>query len=240
MADIDEPLTLEQRILGALYRLPTGPWLRTFGQFDQAPHLAAYLARELDEQAGGPQPAAMIAESLAWLVKWNDQHGVPEIVRMLKIAEEYGEATQAYYGCRGLNPRKGVTSGLDEVRTELADTALSALVALESIGGDAEGELLRRIAFVKARLEATSAPEAAETASAGVTAPDTDEAVRTWRHSRKGLVRGVIVGGDATWVRIRLVGDQTLRYYSEANRGRVDEDGDVMTLRRVFLTEVSK
>lgn len=67
-----------------------------------------------------------------------------------------------------------------------------------------------------------------------------DSTVRTWRHRRQGLITGVIIGGDDTWAKIRLHGDHRLSYMSESNRGRIDEDGDVLTVRREFLTEVTK
>ncbi|ANW67624.1 hypothetical protein BCA37_10660 [Mycobacterium sp. djl-10] len=98
-----------------------------------------------------------ICDDVAWLKVWNDQRGVDQHIRMLKISEEYGEATEAYLGYLGANPRNGVTNGLDKVLLELADTALAALVAIASLGGDPESELLQRIAFVKARLEASDA-----------------------------------------------------------------------------------
>ena len=98
-----------------------------------------------------------IRDDVAWLSAWNDRHGVDPHIRMLKISEEYGEATDAYLGYLGANPRKGVTNDIDKVWLELADTALAALVAIESLGGDPESELLQRIAFVKARLESHDA-----------------------------------------------------------------------------------
>lgn len=96
-----------------------------------------------------------MGDHVSQLVAWNDEHNVPADIRMLKISEEYGEATDAYLGYLGANPRKGITNGVEAVWTELADTALAALVAIGSLGGDAESELLSRIAFVKARLNLT-------------------------------------------------------------------------------------
>lgn len=96
-----------------------------------------------------------MGDHIAQLVSWNDEHNVPSDIRMLKISEEYGEATDAYLGYLGANPRKGVTNGVETVWLELADTALAALVAIESLGGDPESELLNRITFVKTRLGLT-------------------------------------------------------------------------------------
>ncbi|OBK22560.1 hypothetical protein A5635_21790 [Mycobacterium asiaticum] len=91
-------------------------------------------------------------DDIAQLAAWNDRHNVSVDIRMLKISEEYGEATDAYLGYLGANPRKGVTNGVETVWLELADTALAALVAIESLGGDPESELLNRIEFVRTRL----------------------------------------------------------------------------------------
>lgn len=63
--------------------------------------------------------------------------------------------------------------------------------------------------------------------------------VKTWIHSRKGRITGTVVRQDDTWMWVRVVGDHQLRYMSESNRGRVDEDGDVMCLRASFMREVS-
>lgn len=58
-----------------------------------------------------------------------------------------------------------------------------------------------------------------------------------WNHRRKGRIEGEIVWEHGDWVRIRLTGEHHLRYMSEANRGRVHEDGDQITVRRRLLTE---
>ncbi|MBV1850275.1 MazG-like family protein [Catellatospora sp. NEAU-YM18] len=57
-------------------------------------------------------------------------------MRILKVTEEAGEAARAWIGVTGQNPRKGVTHTPREVADELADVALSALVAIESLGFD--------------------------------------------------------------------------------------------------------
>lgn len=64
--------------------------------------------------------------------------------------------------------------------------------------------------------------------------------VRTWQHSRKGLIRGVDVSPDPTseFARIRLVGDHQLQYVSIDHRGMIDADGEILDVRRSFLTEV--
>jgi hypothetical protein len=62
--------------------------------------------------------------------------------------------------------------------------------------------------------------------------------VRKWLHSRKGPIRGVVVREDDTWTHIRLVGDQRLRYFSVARTLEGHEDGEIITARTSFLTEV--
>lgn len=62
--------------------------------------------------------------------------------------------------------------------------------------------------------------------------------MKTWHHSRKGRITGEVVREDDTWMWVRLAGDHTLRYMSEYNQGRVDEDGEVMCLRRSLMREV--
>lgn len=64
---------------------------------------------------------------------------VPELHqrrRIDKIAEEYGEAIQAFGGVYGENPRKGVTHTIADVLTELLDAASAALGAYESLTGN--------------------------------------------------------------------------------------------------------
>ncbi|PWK44396.1 MazG-like family protein [Actinoplanes xinjiangensis] len=56
--------------------------------------------------------------------------------RIMKITEEAGEATQAWIGVLGQNPRKGVTHTTDDVVGELADVVFTALVAIASLGAD--------------------------------------------------------------------------------------------------------
>ena len=76
---------------------------------------------------------------------------VPEAVRVLKVTEEAGEAAEAYIGVSGLNPRKGVTHSTDELADELADVALTALVALGAFTADPIQRLTRRVHFVAER-----------------------------------------------------------------------------------------
>lgn len=54
------------------------------------------------------------------------------MLRVGKVAEEYGEAWAALIGMHGQNPRKGRTHTEDDVVGELLDVALTALVAAAS------------------------------------------------------------------------------------------------------------
>lgn len=62
--------------------------------------------------------------------------------------------------------------------------------------------------------------------------------VRTWHHSRKGRIRGVMLAERGEWADIRLVGDQTLGYVSRT-LDPAHYDRDVITVRRSLLTEVT-
>lgn len=66
------------------------------------------------------------------------------------------------------------------------------------------------------------------------------DTVRRWEHRNKGPITGVEVGGDETWIKVRLVGEHEIRWLSPGRHldGPVS-DGEIMTLRRSFLTEVS-
>lgn len=56
--------------------------------------------------------------------------------RISKIGEELGEAIQAFIGFTGQNPRKGETHTMDQVLNELADTALTAIFAMQHLTKD--------------------------------------------------------------------------------------------------------
>lgn len=64
--------------------------------------------------------------------------------------------------------------------------------------------------------------------------------VKTWQHDRKGMITGSVVSECDTWLHIRLTGNHELRYMSEALRGSVDRDSEVITVRKSLVTEVKK
>ncbi|QKY80055.1 hypothetical protein SEA_DOGGS_55 [Gordonia phage Doggs] len=61
-----------------------------------------------------------------------------------------------------------------------------------------------------------------------------------WNHRRKGRIEGEIIWERDDWVHIRLTGDHRLSYGSESNRGRIDVDGECITVRRSLLEEVTE
>ncbi|MBC7274612.1 MAG: hypothetical protein H5T76_38900 [Streptomyces sp.] len=55
------------------------------------------------------------------------------LLRMLKLQEEVGEVAQAVIGATGQNPRKGTSHTWDDVRGELCDVVITALIALRTL-----------------------------------------------------------------------------------------------------------
>ena len=77
-----------------------------------------------------------VRASVEWLDAANGRDQASITFRILKLVEEAGEAASAWIGVTGGNPRKGVTHTTDDVAAELADVALAALIAIESLGVD--------------------------------------------------------------------------------------------------------
>jgi len=75
--------------------------------------------------------------AVAALTAWLDSHNRPDReelgLRILKVTEEAGEVADAWLGIVGHNPG-GVTGTYDTVAAELADVALTVLVAVSSLG----------------------------------------------------------------------------------------------------------
>src|SRR4051794_41799552 len=76
-----------------------------------------------------------VARTVAWLDAANGSGPHEIAVRVMKIAEETGEAVSAYIGLTGQNPRKGVTADPDDPAAELCDGVLASLVALTATTG---------------------------------------------------------------------------------------------------------
>lgn len=90
------------------------------------------------------------------LVGWLDEKSVlppdtEKLLRIMKLTEETGEVTQAVIGTLGQNPRKGVTHTWDDVRAELCDVMLTAMVALATITPDPQNTFETHLARVADR-----------------------------------------------------------------------------------------
>ncbi|MCX5423657.1 MazG-like family protein [Streptomyces sp. NBC_00078] len=73
--------------------------------------------------------AARIATALD-AANGTGEHGAA--MRLIKVVEEAGEASAAYIGVTGQNPRKGTTHTRADVADELCDVIIAAAVALHS------------------------------------------------------------------------------------------------------------
>ncbi|MCW2898884.1 MAG: hypothetical protein JWO67_1149 [Streptosporangiaceae bacterium] len=74
---------------------------------------------------------------------------IDEQTLIMKIAEEFGEAVQAYIGVTGQNPRKGVYGTREDVQKELADVIVTAGIAMIAI---ADGDVEQARAYLEKRL----------------------------------------------------------------------------------------
>ncbi|MBP0455143.1 MazG-like family protein [Kitasatospora sp. RG8] len=54
----------------------------------------------------------------------------------LKLCEEAGEVAEAVIGMLGMNPRKGLSHNVDDVRAEACDAAVTALILIARTGAD--------------------------------------------------------------------------------------------------------
>lgn len=100
----------------------------------------SYIDRRLDETADP---------------RYREQPLAQDWARLSKIGEEYGEAVQAFIGCTGQNPRKGITCTEDDVLGELADVIVTAAVCMQHLAKDpdrARSVIQRKIATVKERV----------------------------------------------------------------------------------------
>ncbi|MET7699717.1 MazG-like family protein [Streptomyces sp. NPDC005485] len=73
------------------------------------------------------------------------------LLRVLKLSEEVGEVAQAVIGATGQNPRKGTSHTWDDVRSELCDVVITALVALRTLTPDAREVFATHLAGVTER-----------------------------------------------------------------------------------------
>lgn len=96
-----------------------------------------------------------IGDVVAWLDRSNGSGRLsPERdLRMLKLVEETGEASQAYIGLIGQNPRKGVTHTPEQVADELSDVIITAMVAMHGVVIDPQAHFENLVARRAGRLE---------------------------------------------------------------------------------------
>src|SRR5687768_112772 len=89
-----------------------------------------------------PPPAADLWDSIDDLHDWLDASRPADgreglLLRIIKLSEEVGEVAEAVIGATGQNPRKGTTHTWDDVRSELCDVAITALMVLRTLTPDA-------------------------------------------------------------------------------------------------------
>jgi len=96
---------------------------------------------------------AQAQRMVSWLDARNGDSPHETAMRLLKMAEEVGEVTQAYLGMTGQNPRKGVTHTASDVAMELCDVIITAAVALHGFTDDPPAFALDYISNRKDRLE---------------------------------------------------------------------------------------
>ena len=88
----------------------------------------------------------------AWLDANRAQGGQEGLLlRILKLSEEVGEVAEAVIGATGQNPRKGASHTWDDVRSELCDVVITALVALHTLTPDAREVFMAHLAGVTER-----------------------------------------------------------------------------------------
>lgn len=93
-----------------------------------------------------------VDELWRWLEANRRADGEQEVLlRVLKLSEEVGEVAQAVIGATGQNPRKGVTHTWDDVRSELCDVVITALVALRTLTPEAREVFARHLDRVRER-----------------------------------------------------------------------------------------
>jgi len=106
-----------------------------------------------------------VATLVAWLDAANPRTDHEIACRVMKLAEETGEAVAAYIGMTGQNPRKGICATRADLASELCDVIITAMVALATISGDAasaetslQAHLAARFARLLARIDAGPRP----------------------------------------------------------------------------------
>jgi hypothetical protein len=118
----------------------------------------------LADRAASPGPVTIwphIATLVAWLDAANPRTDHEIACRVMKLAEETGEAVAAYIGMTGQNPRKGTCATLADLAAELCDVIVTAMVALATLTGTttAEAHLAAHFSRLLARLSPDPGPD---------------------------------------------------------------------------------
>lgn len=104
-----------------------------------------------------PDQWKTIYRLVGWLDRENGRDQTELTLRLLKLAEEVGEVSQAWIGHTGQNPRKGITHTRRDVCDELVDVIVTAAVALVSIAdGNPDDMVAEKLAKIEARAQATT------------------------------------------------------------------------------------
>jgi len=109
-----------------------GTWVPLHARFGVATDALAWLAENRPQNCNGDGPAALDRLS-KWIDAGQERDEGQMWHRVAKVAEEAGEVVDALIGWTGRNPRKGQCKTQDDVISELLDTALSALGAVEHL-----------------------------------------------------------------------------------------------------------
>jgi len=142
--------TVEEDTTGG--RLPAEQVGRAWLRFP--PHAVEHLVSRYTSATNPFWLYATTANVAAWLDRENGTDPHETLSRVLKVGEEFGEAAAAYIGTTGQNPRKGTTHTVRDVADELADVVLAALVAMNSLGLNAETVMAGRVDRVNKRMAA--------------------------------------------------------------------------------------
>jgi hypothetical protein len=130
---------------------PAELWAFLAAARDDVLSLAAEVRRQ---RAAATEAAALwrhVATLTAWLDAANPRTDHEVACRVMKLAEETGEAVASYIGMIGQNPRKGTCATLDNLAAELCDVIVTTMVALATVTGDADGTETRLQQHVGAR-----------------------------------------------------------------------------------------
>lgn len=97
-------------------------------------------------------------EDIFAIARFLNQHNGSEkqelTMQILKLQEEAGEVAAAWIGMTGQNPRKGITHCLDDVLNELADVAITAMVAIRRLEGNPAAVIGGKVAVMRERYAA--------------------------------------------------------------------------------------